>query len=556
MANRTSLLKLSDLWRWEGTIDRLPYIIWGSGLVGVKLGIDTFISGVFFHRAWSWLNYVSPGQAVDILALNGADQQFYAYMLLFSLPFIWVGIILTIRRLRGAGLPVWLCKLFFLPVINLIVFSTLCILPTQSDKNIFDKDDDLIETDSAAKPQIANPETGANAKSKSVPALPGSEASPALTSGSKGNALAGATNELISSPYEGLSDAFYAIVMTVPAAAILGFIGIAFLKAYGWGLFVGLPFGVGMASAYFYGRNRLRSLTQCLGIAFAALTLLGAAVFFFAWEGMICLLMAAPIVYGLAFMGALLGHSMQKKKNLPEHHTRAAIIALLFILPLSMGADYADQTEFPSCLVRTSCDIAAPPETVWKYIIAFPKLPEPKEWIFHTGVAYPIGATIDGEGAGAVRHCNFSTGTFVEPITVWQPPSLLQFGVLSQPEPMKEMSIVHNIQPAHLNGYLNVHKGEFRLSPIENADGTRGTRIVGTTWYQNRMWPASYWRLYADGIMHSIHTRVLTHIKSISEADIANSSPTLGSGAPRQRNGAPERGHCATGEANGAGRLN
>ncbi len=528
MTSKTSLLRVSDLWRWDGTIDRLPYLVWGSGLVGVKYGLDTLISGAIFHRAWSWLNYISPGQVVDVLSLNGADQTFYAFMLLSSLPFIWVGIILTMRRLRGAGLPVWLCKLFFLPVINLVVFSTLCILPTQSDKNIFDQDDNLIDDKSVVKPQITESGEGANpaADVKSVPAVQ-SKSSQAARQSRQGNAaLAPAGSALLPSSEDLIGDGLYAIVMTVPAAALLGFFGIAVLKAYGWGLFVGLPFAVGMSSAYFLGRNHLRSLKQCLLIAFLALSFLGAAVFFFAWEGMICLLMAAPIAYGLALMGALLGHSMQKKKNLPEHHTRIAIIALLFILPLSMGADYADQTEFPTCLVRTSCEIKAPPETVWKYIIAFPKLPEPKEWIFHTGVAYPIGATIDGEGAGAVRHCNFSTGTFVEPITVWQPPSLLQFGVLSQPEPMKEMSIVHNIQPAHLNGYLNVHRGEFRLSPMENADGTIGTRIVGTTWYQNRMWPASYWRIYADGIMHSIHTRVLTHIKSISEADLASSRPS------------------------------
>ena len=41
---------------------------------------------------------------------------------------------------------------------------------------------------------------------------------------------------------------------------------------------------------------------------------------------------------------------------------------------------------------------------------------------------------------------------------------------------------------------------------------------VGTTWYTNRMWPAPYWHLWSDYIIHRIHGRVLTHIQQLAEA--------------------------------------
>jgi uncharacterized membrane protein YhaH (DUF805 family) len=36
-------------------------------------------------------------------------------MLLAALPFIWIGVTMTVRRLRDAGKPVWLATLFFVP---------------------------------------------------------------------------------------------------------------------------------------------------------------------------------------------------------------------------------------------------------------------------------------------------------------------------------------------------------------------------------------------------------------------------------------------------------
>jgi hypothetical protein len=44
------------------------------------------------------------------------------------------------------------------------------------------------------------------------------------------------------------------------------------------------------------------------------------------------------------------------------------------------------------------------------------------------------------------------------------------------------------------------------------------TRLEWTTWYQHHMWPAAYWRLWSDYLIHAIHRRVLRHIKGHCEA--------------------------------------
>ena len=87
--------------------------------------------GYCFGYQWEPFNYLvffSPRNG--ILGLKPEDAGFYTLLLLAALPFIWVGTVLTERRLRDAGLPLWLVIVFFLPLINLIFFVILAAIPT------------------------------------------------------------------------------------------------------------------------------------------------------------------------------------------------------------------------------------------------------------------------------------------------------------------------------------------------------------------------------------------------------------------------------------------
>ncbi|HYE98796.1 MAG TPA: hypothetical protein VEJ18_07790, partial [Planctomycetota bacterium] len=123
-------------------------------------------------------------------------------------------------------------------------------------------------------------------------------------------------------------------------------------------------------------------------------------------------------------------------------------------------------------------------------------------------------AEIRGRGVGAVRRCVFSTGPFVEPITVWDEPRELAFDVTAQPAPMEEWSPWPNVRPPHVDGFFVSRRGRFRLEDL--GDGR--TRLHGTTWYTNRMWPQAYWQVWSDWIVHRIHGRVLAHVKALAEA--------------------------------------
>jgi hypothetical protein len=233
-----------------------------------------------------------------------------------------------------------------------------------------------------------------------------------------------------------------------------------------------------------------------------------------AMEGLICILMAAPIAVALSAMGGYLGYVIQSARWGRRNSTVMLSLALM-LTPSAYGLEHVLPPQTTTYMVKSAIDVNASPEKVWQQVIAFSEIPAPDEMIFRAGVAYPIRAEIHGSGPGAVRYCMFSTGPFVEPIEVWQEPTLLRFRVTANPVPMNELSPYSHIEPPHLHGYFESHEGQFQLTQL--PDGR--THLEGTTWYSHALWPQAYWRHWSDYIIHTIHMRVLRHIKVETERE-------------------------------------
>lgn len=194
------------------------------------------------------------------------------------------------------------------------------------------------------------------------------------------------------------------------------------------------------------------------------------------------------------------------------HSEQAGLLGCMLVLPLVAWVENVTQQN-PTYEVVSSIKIHAPIETVWENVIHFSDISAEPSWYFRMGIAYPTRAHIVGTGVGAQRFCEFSTGTFVEPITAWQRPTQLSFNVSQQPDPMFELTPYRHIHPPHLNGAFRSVRGEFRLAAI----GHQHTLLEGSTWYQLDVRPLNYWTIWTDWILHRIHHRVLDHIKLCSE---------------------------------------
>ncbi|HSF42308.1 MAG TPA: hypothetical protein VLT87_21070 [Thermoanaerobaculia bacterium] len=285
---------------------------------------------------------------------------------------------------------------------------------------------------------------------------------------------------------------------------------------YGWTLFYILPALSGFVSVLLYTRNSPHPRwCECALAASLSVIFEGVGLLFLAQEGVICILMAAPLALGLALAGGQSAYILQRQLRNPLASTRLLLL-LVLAAPVLMGAEAAVDREPPVYAVRTAVEVDAPPSVVWKNVISFSQLPPPDDWLFSTGIAYPIRAEIQGTGVGAVRYCVFSTGAFVEPIEVWNEPRLLRFAVTENPPSMHELSPWGDIHPPHIDGFMVSRRGQFLLTELPGGR----THLEGTTWYSHGLYPASYWRLWSDWIIHRIHLRVLRHVARVSEEQV------------------------------------
>jgi hypothetical protein len=303
----------------------------------------------------------------------------------------------------------------------------------------------------------------------------------------------------------------YAVILfTVILSYVLGYISISVFKDYGWTVFLLIPFLMGFIPTYVLLKEMSLSIWQAFGLGMLTLSIASTILLLFAIEGIICIAMASPILIILVYIGVKVAYKIYERQNL----NHKAIIPILGLLSFaSMSFDYAIKN-VQLHPVKTSITINAPIQTVWDNIVCYNKLAPPKEWLFSTGVSYPQDAIVKGKGVGAIRYCNFSTGSFVEPITTWDEPNLLEFTVKQQPIPMFEYNpFWDNVHPPHLDGYFKSHKGQFKLTKISDTQ----TLLEGTTWYSIDLNPEFYWVIWSEYIIHAIHERVLNHIKNVSE---------------------------------------
>jgi len=347
---------LLPLLRGEGRLGRLRYAVSGFLLLALKHVLDLLLATEVMGQRWALYGYWLPLMGeVRLSTLNPHQVRFLLGMVALALPFIWVGICLTLARLRDAALPAWLVLLFFVPFLNLLFFAFLISTPSRPP----------------GTPHLWAATERGLLLDRMIPRS------------ASGSALAGALLPLV---FGGLVSALSTNI----------------LRTYGWGLFVGVPFAMGFASVLIYTYHAPRSLYSCLGVALLSPALLGLAFLAFALEGIICILMAAPLALPLAAMGGVIACFLQRLYR-PTQIAPAVLGALLFGLPLGITLEHAAAQKPQVFSVTTSVEVVAPPEVVWPNVIAFAELPPPPRVVVpcRRGLPAPRGNHRYGPWRGA-----------------------------------------------------------------------------------------------------------------------------------------------------------
>lgn len=429
------------------------YVAVGTVLMAFKYGVEAAVVRATTGAVLTPWAFVNPSIESRTLLLQGAPEWVGWAMVIWSLPFLWIALSMSVRRAADAGTSPWLGLGVLLPLVNLALMLMLCVLPHKP-------------------PWPAD----ADAPKPAAPWWP--------------HVVRG-------------------LALSLVVGGLMIWISVYGLGGYGAALFLGTPMVMSATASYVANRAAPRSYGWAGAIGLLSMICGVAALSLFALEGVICIAMAMPLLAPIGAAGGLLGKAIADANRAPRRYETVSVIACL---PLWAAAE-TYMVPAPEYEVLSSVLIEAPCETVWEHVIEFPEITDRPAWYFRAGIAAPLRARIVGRGVGATRYCEFTTGQFVEPITAWEAPRRLAFDVVQQPHPMFEVGLYGDIHPPHLDGYLRASRGEFRLIALPEGR----TLLEGRTWYSVNMFPQSYWTLWCNALIHRIHLRVLRHIERVSE---------------------------------------
>ncbi|HYH13689.1 MAG TPA: hypothetical protein VD794_00620, partial [Flavisolibacter sp.] len=96
-----------------------------------------------------------------------------------------------------------------------------------------------------------------------------------------------------------------AIAFTCLLSWAFTYLSISIFEDYAVGLFIGLPISIGALSTLIYGYRYPSQRSVLRNISFLSLLVYCLGLLVFAWEGLICLIMAAPIGLFFTWLGHL-----------------------------------------------------------------------------------------------------------------------------------------------------------------------------------------------------------------------------------------------------------
>ncbi len=457
------------MYRWlHQPMSGVRYLIAGLLLAALKTSIDFAIARAYGH-AFSVLFYVSPVDAP--LFHMRDDHAYWEALAVNAIPFVAVGLALTVKRLRDAALSPWFSLLFFVPFANLLFFASLVLLPSRP-----------------APRSVLLPHDAPYREPRPLP--------PILVPMQR---------------YPRLTAAVFGSVIGLGTMAV----SVGLLKTYGVALMLGAPMISGFATGAFYARldpdghfrDALVSMIFVIMLTIAGVVILGI-------EGLGCLFMFTPLLVAPGLVGALIGFTAARALPPPRVDFLVAMTLSSFFVLLAVERVNPLPPLHPRP-VETSVEIDAPVDRVWALLPRMEPMPPPTDWVFrYAGIAYPERATLAGEGVGARRTCEFTTGAALETVDLWSPGRALGFTIDAQPDPMRELTLYRTVRQPHLDGSVRNRRGELTLTELPGGR----TRLTGRSWYEVQIAPESYWRLWSDLFIHKIHERVLAVVKARAEA--------------------------------------
>jgi len=264
-------MRVAELFDFRGQSDRSTF---GLAVIFVSLVMHNLFrpaSAKAASRYRSGLDYMLPlWMFLEHRPVSADEKRLLWIMLLFAIRCLWVAVCVTVKRLCDLGLVWSYATLLFVPAVNVLFFLLLCFVPGLDKRK---------EAEKRGEGFLAS----------------------IFPSTKWGSAIAGV------------------FVGTTLGTALCWF-SVGVLGGYGSVLFLGLPFFMGFISAWLYGYRQPRNSGECFAVAMGSVFLAGALIVGIAFEGIICVAMAAPLAIPL-----LAGADVSKPAPVPTHTVHSSV---------------------------------------------------------------------------------------------------------------------------------------------------------------------------------------------------------------------------------------
>lgn len=240
---------------------------------------------------------------------------------------------------------------------------------------------------------------------------------------------------------------------------------------YGLSFFVFLPFTLG----YILGKSTIK--------AFSLWGLIISLVIFFILllagnlEGMVCILMALPLVIIAIALGAILRHFIKKYRNTDQqdHLIKSSILPLCLFLAFAFIETKLTKDE--QFVMEVKSEIILPYSTIEVYeaIKSVDTLDAEQPLLMKLDLPIPQKCLLEEEKVGGIRTCYFQGGQIVEKITALEKGKILKMDVIDY----------------QLTGrkWLGFKEAIYLFEKAAKGQ-TRMTRI---TTYTSELYPRFYW---------------------------------------------------------------
>ena len=109
---------LRFLWRFNEPVDARLYALTGMALTATKYVGDVLLVWFGTGRFWTPLDYLAAVRTLFATTFRDVPPWLLPVLVLWALPFIWIGVTLTMRRAIDAGRSPWWGLVFFVPYVN------------------------------------------------------------------------------------------------------------------------------------------------------------------------------------------------------------------------------------------------------------------------------------------------------------------------------------------------------------------------------------------------------------------------------------------------------